>query len=69
MTSHTETCKGCEVASVEEGRDVERVTAQNDEIVGILRAVEGRNECGFDCTREGGVGSEDQTPGSYENRD
>ena len=30
MTSHTEMCEGCEVTSVEEGHDVERVTARSD---------------------------------------
>ena len=28
MTSHTEMCEGCEVTSVEEGHDVQRVTAE-----------------------------------------
>ena len=30
MTSHTEMCEGCEVTSVEKGRDVERVTVRSD---------------------------------------
>ena len=37
MTSHSETCEqsgeGCKVTSVEEGHDVERMTAQSDETV------------------------------------
>ena len=37
MTSHTEMCEGCEVTSVEEGHDAERVTARSDEIVGSLK--------------------------------
>ena len=70
MTSHTEMCEGCESPSVEEGHDVERVTAQNDEIVGLLRQL--KDETSADLAaldREGGVGSEDQTSGSYESRD
>ena len=30
MTSHTEMCQGCEVTSVEEGHEVERVTVRSD---------------------------------------
>ena len=30
MTSHTEICEGCEVSSVEEGHDVERVIARSE---------------------------------------
>ena len=30
MTSHTEMCEGCNVTSVEEGHDVERVTVRSD---------------------------------------
>ena len=33
VTPHTEMCEDCEVTSVEEGHDVERVIARNDEIM------------------------------------
>ena len=32
MTSHTEMCEGCEVTSVEEGHDVERVIVRSDAV-------------------------------------
>ena len=63
-------CEKSEVPSVEEGHDVERViVAQSDETASILKQVKRRNERGFNCTREEGVGSEDQSSGSYESRD
>ena len=65
---HTEKCEKSEVASVKEGHYVERMIAQSDDC-GHFEAVEGRNERVFDGAREEGVGSEDQSQGSHENRD
>ena len=46
-TSHSEMCDGCEVTSVEEGHDVERVTARS-EIVDILKQL--KDETSADLT-------------------
>jgi len=49
MTSHTETCEGCEVTSVKEGHDVERViVAKSDETANILKQL--KNETSADLT-------------------
>ena len=48
VTSHTKMREGCEVTSVEEGHDVERVTARSDEIVAILKQL--KDEMSADLT-------------------
>ena len=52
MTSHTE---GCEVTSVEEGHDVERATAQNDEIVGSLKQLKGETSADLTALEKKGL--------------
>ena len=55
MTSHTEMCEDCEVTSVEEGHDVERVTAQNGEIVGSLKQLKGETSADLTAFEKKGL--------------
>ena len=50
MTSHTE---GCDATSVEEGHDVERVTAQIDETVGSLKQLKGETSADLTALEKG----------------
>ena len=52
LTSHTE---GCEVTSVEEGRDVERATAQNGETVGSLKQLKGETSADLTALEKKGL--------------
>ena len=42
---------------------------QNGETVGILKRLKDGTSADFDCTREEGVGSKDQSPRSHESQD
>ena len=55
MTSHTEMCEDFEVTSVEEGHDVERVTAQNGEIVGSLKQLKGETSADLTALEKKGL--------------
>ena len=55
MTSHTEMCEDCEVTSVEEGHDVERVTAQSDETACILNQLKDETSAGLTALEKKGL--------------
>ena len=55
MTLHTEMCEKSEVTSVEEGHDVERMTAQSDVTAGILKQLNGEMSAGLTAFKKKGL--------------